>query len=62
MVLQAADLQPSDPRVVSANERLDRLQQERNLLGGSSELHAELPDQQNLAEQNFFDETTGLVC
>ena len=60
--LQAADLQPSDPRVVSAQDRLERLQQEHDFYGGSSGLHAEQPREQNVAEENNFDEATGLVC
>ena len=60
--IQAADLQPSDPRVTSANDRLERLQQEHGHLGGSSGSHVEQPRQQNVGEDTFFDETTGLVC
>jgi hypothetical protein len=62
MNLQAADLQPSDQRVVSANDRLERLQQEHSHLGGGSGANFEQPQQQNVAEDNYFDETAGLVC
>ena len=60
--LQAADLQPSDPRVVSANDRLERLQQEHNLFGGGSGAQVEEFPHQNFVEDQNFDEATGLVC
>ncbi len=62
MEFQAADLQPLDPRVVSANDRLERLQQEHNFAGNGSGVHSEHHQHQNIAEDNDFDETTGLVC
>ena len=62
MKLQAADLLPPDPRVVSANDRLERLQLEHRQLGNGSDAIFEQPQQQNVAEDNYFDETAGLVC
>jgi hypothetical protein len=47
---------------VSANDRLERLQQEHNFVGNGSGLHSEQHRQQNIAEDNDFDEATGLVC
>ncbi len=47
---------------MSANDRLERLQQEHNFVGNGSGLHSEQHRQQNIAEDNDFDEATGLVC
>jgi hypothetical protein len=47
---------------VSANDRLERLQQEHNLFGGGSGAQVEELPHQNFVEDQNFDEATGLVC